>query len=312
LLLFKEVGDREVHLAEVDWITGTLKTPPKSLERGYLSRATNPSWSPNGRELAYVAEGGRVLAVRSVETGEVRKVPHGLQYMREPQWNRDGLSLLVIGRDSKGRDGIFRVNPTNGAVTLLSNPSNPPTLGAFPRWSAAGGSIVYFDTSKEAFIERQIQSGAERVIFQRAGIWRECSISPDGRWLAVQTGDGGRDLPGGSLLLVSMTTGEARELLKLNASEHWGPLGTTKWMPDGTAILKVKETGSKSELLSITLDGAVRSLSIDPALWLNGSSSGLDRGFSISPDGRQIAFLTGKNAAEMWALENFLPARPHQ
>lgn len=33
----------------------------------------------------------------------------------------------------------------------------------------------------------------------------------------------------------------------------------------------------------------------------------LDEGFSLSPDGRPIAFLSGKSAAEVWALENFLP-----
>jgi hypothetical protein len=42
-------------------------------------------------------------------------------------------------------------------------------------------------------------------------------------------------------------------------------------------------------------------------MWTQGSMGFLDSGFSLSPDGRRLAFLTGKNAAEIWALENFLP-----
>ena len=51
-----------------------------------------------------------------------------------------------------------------------------------------------------------------------------------------------------------------------------------------------------------------RKLDIDVNTWIEGSSGGLDRGFSLSPDGRHVAFLMGKSAAEVWALENILPA----
>ena len=54
-----------------------------------------------------------------------------------------------------------------------------------------------------------------------------------------------------------------------------------------------------------------RKLDIDPDIWMEGSArpgSG-DQGFILSPDGHSIAFLMGKATFEVWALENFLPAR---
>src|SRR5262249_46840937 len=106
LFLFKRVADRALPVADVDWTFGTLSSV-KSFQQGYLSSATNPSWSPDGKYIAYAAGGGAVVAVRTVATGDVRRVPHSLQYVRMPQWSPDGKWLLVVGRDSKGRDGVF-------------------------------------------------------------------------------------------------------------------------------------------------------------------------------------------------------------
>ena len=54
-----------------------------------------------------------------------------------------------------------------------------------------------------------------------------------------------------------------------------------------------------------------RKLDIDPNIWLEGSArpgeATGDQGFIRSPDGRSIAFLTGKSVLEVWALANFLP-----
>jgi hypothetical protein len=51
-------------------------------------------------------------------------------------------------------------------------------------------------------------------------------------------------------------------------------------------------------------DAPPRKLDVDVTRWATGN-----RGFiSLSPDGRQIAFLTGETNAEVWVLENVLPA----
>jgi Tol biopolymer transport system component len=82
----------------------------------------------------------------------------------------------------------------------------------------------------------------------------------------------------------------------------------SQWTHDSSALIVTKDTGSRLELWLVSVAGGPpRKLDIDPSIWLGGASSN-DVEFRVSPDGRSIAFVMGKTAAEVWALENFLPA----
>ena len=50
-------------------------------------------------------------------------------------------------------------------------------------------------------------------------------------------------------------------------------------------------------------DAPPRKLDIDTKRWAAGNWGVI----SLSPDGRQLAFLTGQVNSEVWVLENFLP-----
>ena len=83
------------------------------------------------------------------------------------------------------------------------------------------------------------------------------------------------------------------------------------WTPDGRGVLvrrrsSADQRASNTELWlvpSIT-DAPPRKLDIDTSQWATGNIGFI----SLSPDGRQIAYLTGQVNSEVWALENFLPA----
>ncbi|MGH9385967.1 MAG: hypothetical protein ACRD2N_16945 [Vicinamibacterales bacterium] len=63
--------------------------------------------------------------------------------------------------------------------------------------------------------------------------------------------------------------------------------------------------GTRSELWKLPLSGQpAHKLDIDADIRTSGAQGGNDHGFSLSPDGRHIAFLGGKTAVEVWALEN--------
>src|SRR5262249_29204389 len=111
-----------------------------------------------------------------------------------------------------------------------------------------------------------------------------------------------------SLLLVPVDGGKPRELLRLTQPEEWGRGSTTAWMPDGRAVIVTKLTPNGAELLLVPIDGApLRKLDIDAENWTRGAKHYFDQGFTLSPDGRHVAFLMGKSGSEVWALENFLP-----
>jgi Tol biopolymer transport system component len=240
-----------------------------------------------------------VLAIRSVESGHVRKMPRMLLYFANPQWSPDGHALVVSGRDAKGRDGVFRIDVKSGAASPVVYTS---TIAAAPRWAPDGTKIYYVNRPASAINEKDLATGTDRQVIRHAGLWREINLSPAGRYLAVQTVDASTNTS--NLLLAPIVGGEPRELMRLASTESWGPLGTTAWTPDGKGILKAKKTPSGQQLLLITTDGGVaRKLAIDPGIW-DGARGGFDDGFALAPDGSKIAFLMGKSAAEVWAIEN--------
>ncbi len=130
------------------------------------------------------------------------------------------------------------------------------------------------------------------------------ALSPDGRWIALtRKGDGAAEDP--TLWIVPTEGGEPRELRR---SGNLDPLDLAlAWAPDGRHLLFGTHAESDNgpsrtiELWRISVDGGrPEKLGIAmPTL----------RNLRVHPDGKQIAFDAGYRRIEIWAMENFLPAR---
>jgi Tol biopolymer transport system component len=308
LYIYKGLSDRDVRTAPIDLAAGKVLSPPASFDRGVLSGVTIPSWSPDGQYLAYqIGEGEpsqAAIAIRTVATGDVRRIP-GL-YARDPRWSPDGHSLITAARDRRGRNGIFRVDVATGEITpVLIGPGS----GVLPQWSA-DGTRIYYKQGPGAIVERDLKSGTERAIFTTASQIGIYELSPDGRHLAVRMRADGPtgstpSRAGANVMIVPLDGGEPREVVPPAP----GGLRTIAWTPDSSSLLVLKRPASAPAQLWLTPlnGGEPRKLEIAADGWIQGSEGALDSGFSLSPDGKRIAVLTGKRSAEVWALENFLP-----
>lgn len=203
-----------------------------------------------------------------------------------------------------GRDGIFQIDVQSGEATAVIPGDG---LGALLGGWSPDGKKVYFSRS-DAVVERDLATGSERVVHREVGGLKLAQLSPDGEYVfGVARFD---PSTGSSLLLVPVAGGQTRELLRVTLPEGFLP-GPFEWTPDSRAVIAIKSLGSRRELWLVPVTGGPhRKLDIDPDIWLAGSTGGRDRGFNLSADGRSIAFQTGKTAAEVWALENFLPSAP--
>lgn len=307
LYLHKTVSSRDLKIARIDLRAGTLGQPVH-FSQGLLPMPFTPQWSPDGRFLAYQVRGDEEgLAIRSVETGEVRRM-RNLQYTPDPRWSPDGRSLIAGMADNKGRTGIFQIDVRSGDSTLIVYTDGG---GSQPRWSPDGTKIYYvkrrpYQVDELQIRERDLRTGTERDIMSHRFLGY-FEVSPDGRSLAVQT----RIDPASqstSIFVVPVAGGEPRELVRVPASAT--PSRTfpaIAWTPDSRELLTARKSGDQLGLWSIDVEsGLSRQLKIDVSEWALGEGSGPPGGFSLSPDGRSIAFLMGKSGAEVWALENFL------
>jgi Tol biopolymer transport system component len=300
LYLYKHVSDRDVKVAPIDLNAGRLVGEPVHFSQGLLPDPWFPHWSPDGKYLAYpvrAEENG--LAVRSVESGEVRRLLN-LRKVQDLQWAPDGNSLIAKTEDSR-REGVFQIDVRTGRTTFIV----PTEGGSFPRWSADGAKIYYVARRSGEIRERDLRTAAEREVFRDPSI-QNFEVSPDGRHLAVRLGLD-RSSQTSSIVLVPITGGEPRVLARVPAAATLNAWYQLSWTPDSRGLLTARQSSAGAELWLIdTETGNERKLDIDVSGW--SLSVGPFSGFALSPDGHSIAFLMGKSDVEVWALENFLSA----
>ena len=137
-----------------------------------------------------------------------------------------------------------------------------------------------------------------KEIFRTAGRKVFIRLSPDGRFAGFIRYD-----PDGkttSFVISPVSGGTPRVVFKADGPNAVDPVW--QWTSDSQAVVLRAERAEGGELWRVGVTGAPQKLAIDVRQWGNG--------FSIHPDGRHIAFVAqaGAPGAEVWALENFLPA----
>jgi Tol biopolymer transport system component len=116
---YRHASDRDVKVARIDLKAGRLIGPPAHFSQGLLPDPWFPHWSPDGKYMAYpvrAEENG--LAIRSVETGEVRRLLN-LRKVQDLHWAPDGNSLIARTEDGK-REGIFQIDVQSGRMTFIA------------------------------------------------------------------------------------------------------------------------------------------------------------------------------------------------
>jgi Tol biopolymer transport system component len=314
-----ETGMHDVYLATLDLATGRLLAPPRRASQRFVGSNTSPDWSPDGKYLAYVSQRGRapfglgsnIIAIRSVETGEERELSPKITPQRHYgvlRWSPDGRSLLALGRDEKGRQGLYQVDAQTGSVTPLVQ-IEPGEYLLHAVWALDRRAIFYirsdFSTKSSLILVHDLETGREKELYRAvvpASIGRGLAVSPDGRQLAFITGD--QATRSTALKVMPAAGGETRELLRAQEPEAIAWNAGLAWTPDGREVLFGRERSTSLEDQTVEL-------------WRISAEGGEPqklelameqlRGLRFHPDGRRIVFTAGQFKAEVWVLENFLP-----
>jgi Tol biopolymer transport system component len=224
---------------------------PDPVNRQYIPQrvapafhATGVDWSPDGTRLAYVAPAGGVsptawtMAVRSLETGEVRRLPQDVDILHRllPQWSPDGRSLLANGWDpmTPPAELVYRVDVKTGARTnIVSSPSLWERQMEWVGWTEGGEAVTYvvpqprFSGTARVF-QFDPESGVETELLARnvPPYVYGYKMSPDGSYMAL--GLWSQQEPQSTLELVSVSGGSYM------LPGAWGP---PVWFSDSRSFL---------------------------------------------------------------------------
>jgi len=261
----------------------------------------SPSWSPNGRWLAYVTEerqGLSELVVMSVdENRRFRLAGRGVGQFR-PNWSPDGdrLAFVFAGRTFFRRQtDIYMLNvrcalQIESCENPLRNLTDSPTDEREPTWSPDGRHIAFVsDQDGQREIYAMDADGNNWVNLTRSpGEDFSPAWSPDGTRIAFVS-DRARNY---EIFVMDALTGDAVRNVSLNRAEEWSPL----WSPDSNHLTFISDETGNYQVYLLTLGNRrIRNLT-------HHNSS--DYSPAWSPDGKQIAFVSNRNDIQQIYLLN--------
>ncbi|MGB5210512.1 MAG: Tol-Pal system beta propeller repeat protein TolB [Gammaproteobacteria bacterium] len=209
----------------------------------------SPSWSPDGRRLAYVSfEGKRSgIYVQELTTGKRTQVSARPGINGAPAFSPDGrwLALTLSGQD--GNLDIHVLNPATGALRRLTTNSAIDTEAA---WSADGKEI-YFTSDRSGgpqvyAVPADGSSNPRRVTFEGRYNARP-RVTPDGNSLVVVHNDQGNY----RIALVDLQTKATRILTDGRQDE------SPSLAPNGTMIIYATRVAGRGTLAAVSTDGRI-------------------------------------------------------
>jgi dipeptidyl aminopeptidase/acylaminoacyl peptidase len=294
------------------------------------------AWSPDGRQLAYVREGGTeewggAIHVFDVVSGQDKKVAAG----SSPAWRAGGTLLAVCSPESASggvdvdldeESAVYeeqdwsqrfcRIDAASGSVTRLALAAEPgmslsPLLDqvVYERWSEAAGPDpdaeppVSADKAVQDMADMATAGGSRNLAEASRNLGREVeSRQYDAKRKAARRVD---KVPSGvELLVADVDRAEPRTL----AAAGQGAFGS--WTPAGDRILMATNGSAGVDFVTVKPDGSDRQVVLAGVKGVDASSVRISRDgkwvFFVAPvsaDAAVAKTMTGEGASDLFVAK---------
>jgi Tol biopolymer transport system component len=279
--------------------------------------------SANELALFNTGPGSSELLVRSVETGEERRITRADISRVSPRWLRNGREFIIwvppAGDNGRPGGSYYLVDARSGTFRALFPKDSEQHVRFSPGVLSPDDKTLYL-----AFRDRNsptwlgitavdLATGSERIVttFPGQGIRWDApglAISPDGTTLAIV---GCFDSPSeGRIATVRVDGSDFRFLSGPVPGSLWADM--LRWTPDGQHIVVASGRGAPDgwKLMQIPVAGGalefagINSASLESLVPMPKLTSGV-MNIDLSPDGAHLVFsATVRATYELWTIEN--------
>lgn len=203
---------------------------------GAARRSTGPRWSPDGRWIVFVRDGGELWLVDRDGARERRLTPEEAATHSDPDWSPDGARIAYAASKHGRSSALYVMDVATGEHRRLTDGRAEDRA---PRWSPDGSSILFWSRREgdEASADLYVvpaQGGDARLLATRDGMpgaSMDGRWSPDGSTIAFTTSVRGRS----EIAFAHLRDGSVARIERLGATPFDD--SDASWRPDGRGVV---------------------------------------------------------------------------